>query len=338
VPPDVLCFSFNRFNSGNYNILSDIITFASHIILNIIQMTETNNTTTNVQENKKSTPIKMIALSIILACVLIFIVVMYFDQKHKMVEMETVLTHEKDSLANELRLMIHGYDTLKTNNDTLNANLEREKNRIIKLLSVNASNVQLIRKYKNEITTMREIMKSYIVQIDSLNSRNKFLVAENSQIKQEFTKVQSTNTQLEKVKNELNSKVEIASIIQAKDIVAVALNKKRRETTRINLVDKLRICFTLRENPIALPGPKEVFMRVMRPDSLVITSSPDNLFDYKENKIIYSASRTADYMNQDIEMCIFLDNTGDFIIGNYSVDLYLEGNKIGHTTFMLTKR
>ena len=98
---------------------------------------------------------------------------MYFDQKNKMVEMETVLTQEKDSLANELRLMVHGYDTLKTNNDTLNANLEREKKRIVQLLSINASNVQLIRKYKSEITTMREIMKSYIVQIDSLNTRNK---------------------------------------------------------------------------------------------------------------------------------------------------------------------
>ena len=64
------------------------------------------------------------------------------------------------------------------------------------------------------------------------------------------------------------------------------------------------------------PGEKEVFMRVIRPDSLVITSSPDNLFEYKGNKIIYSASRAVDYMNQDIEMCIFLDNTGDFIIGN----------------------
>ena len=45
---------------------------------------------------------------------------MYFDQKNKMVEMETVLTQEKDSLANELRLMVDAYDTLKTNNDSLN--------------------------------------------------------------------------------------------------------------------------------------------------------------------------------------------------------------------------
>ena len=301
-------------------------------------MTETSINSPKIQENKKSTPIGMIALSIILAGVLIFLLVMYFDQKNKMIEMETVLTQEKDSLANELKLMVASYDTLKSDNDTLNANLEREKKRILQLLSVNASNIQLIKKYKSEITTMRDIMKSYIVQIDSLNTRNKVLVEENTQIKQEFTKVQTTNVELEKVKEELNTKVEIASVIQAKDIIAAPLNKKRKETSRLALLDKLRICFTLRENPIAKTGVKEVFMRVLRPDSLIITSSPDNLFDYKGNKLIYSANRSADYLNQDIEMCIFLDNTGDFIPGNYSVELYLEDNIIGRTTFMLTKR
>jgi uncharacterized protein with PIN domain len=287
---------------------------------------------------KKNTPIGIIATSIILAGALIFLVFVYFDQKNKMVEMETVLTQEKDSLANELRLMVIGYDTLKSNNDSLNANLEKEKNRIVRLLSINASNTQLIKKYKSEISTMREIMKSYIVQIDSLNTRNKMLVAENSEIHQQITQVKNTNTELSKVSEELSSKVEIASIIQAKDIVAVSLNKKRKETTKINLLDKLRICFTLRENPLAKAGQKEVYMRVIRPDSLVITSSPDNLLEYKNNKIIYSAFRVVDYMNQDIEMCIFLDNTGDFIIGNYSVELYLENNIIGRTNFMLSKK
>jgi len=292
----------------------------------------------DLQVTGKNIPIGMIALSIILAIVLVFLVVMYFDQRHKMVEMETELTHEKDSLANELKLMVAAYDTMKTNNDTLNANLEREKKRIIQLLSINASNVQLIRKYRSEIGTMRDIMKSYIVQIDSLNTRNKLLVAENVQIRQEISKVQNTNIELEKVKEELSSKVEVASVIQAKNIVAAALNKKRKETNRLNLMENLRVCFTLRENPIAQAGQKEVFMRVIRPDSLVITSSPDNLFDYRGNKLIYSANRSGDYMNQDLEMCIFLANTGDFIPGNYSVELFLENNIIGRTTFMLAKR
>jgi hypothetical protein len=262
-------------------------------------------------------------------------VVLYYNQKSKMVEMEQVLTEEKDSLAGELRMMMYGYDTLKTSNDTLNAEIQRERTRIQKLLEVNASNAQLIRKYKAEITTMRDIMKSYIVQIDSLNTRNQILTAENVEIKQQITQVQETNVELEKVKEELTSKVTVASVIQAKDVVAVALNKKRKETDELRNLDKVRVCYTLRENPIAEAGNKIVYLRVVRPDQLVITPSPDNLFEVKGEQLIFSANRAVDYANADIEMCIFLDNTGDFIPGIYNVELYLDGEKIGNSTFTL---
>ena len=301
-------------------------------------MADLNSSIPPPQGTKKSTPVGMIVTSIILGVALISLIYMYFDKKNKMIEMETVLTQEKDSLANELRHMVVAFDTLKTNNDTLKAGVEKQKNKIVQLLSVNASNVRLIKSYKSEITTMREIMKSYIVQIDSLNTRNKLLTSENTEIKEQINQVRNTNTELSKVKEELTSKVEVASVIQAKNIAAVSLNKKRKETTRIGNLDKLRICFTLRENPLAKAGQKDVYMRVIRPDSLVVASSPDNLFEYKGNKIIYSATRQVDYSNQDIEVCIFLDNKGDFIIGNYSVELYLEDNIIGRTNFMLSKK
>lgn len=299
-------------------------------------MADLNNNSVN--QGAKKSPLNLIVTSVVLGVALLVLIYMYYDKKHKMTEMENVLTMEKDSLANELRHMVVAYDTLKTNNDTLNAGLEKQKNRIVQLLSLNASNVQLIKKYRSEITTMRDIMKSYIVQIDSLNTRNKLLVSENTEIKQQIDQVRSTNTELSKVKEDLNSKVAVASIIQAKDIAAVSLNKKRKETSRINLLDKLRICFTLRENPLAQAGQKDIYMRVLRPDSLVISSSPDNLFEYNGNRVIYSATRQVDYMNQDIEVCIFLDNNGDFIVGNYSVELYLEDNVIGRTNFMLSKK
>jgi len=153
-----------------------------------------------------------------------------------------------------------------------------------------------------------------------------------------MNQVEKTKNELEKVREELSSKVEIASVIQAKDIMAVALNKNRKETTRIDRMDKLRVCFTLRENPIATAGPKTVYLRVIRPDQLVIAISPDNLFDYDSSKMVFTESRKVDYMNQDIDMCIFVDNTGDFIPGNYTVELYLEGNLIGTSSFILTKR
>jgi len=286
-------------------------------------------------EHKKGAPIVMIVTTVVLTLGLIALVALYYSQKNKMVEMEQVLTEEKDSLSNELRMMMYGYDTLKTSNDTLKAEISREQNKIKKLLDLNASNAQLIRKYKAEISTMRDIMKSYIVQIDSLNTRNKALTAENMEVKQERDAVKQTNVELTQVKEELSSKVEIASVIQAKDVVAVALNKKRKETSQLRRLDKVRVCFTLRENPIATAGNKIVYLRVIRPDQLVITSSPDNLFEVKGEQMIFSANRAVDYANVDVEMCIFLDNTGDFVAGTYVVELYLGSDMIGTGSFML---
>src|SRR5512145_597076 len=178
-------------------------------------MADTENFIPVDEETKKNTPFGLIAISIILAGALIFLIFMYFDQKtkmgNKMAEMETVLTAEKDSLRNELKRMVVAYDTLKSNNDSINIVMQQEKKRIIQLLAINASNTQLIKKYKSEITTMRDIMKSYIVQIDSLNTRNKALSTENREIRQQITNVRNTNTELSKVKQELTTKVEIAS-------------------------------------------------------------------------------------------------------------------------------
>lgn len=58
-------------------------------------MADINNQSQYPEEQKKTVPIGMIALSIILSVVLIFLVIMYFDQKNKMIEMEEVLTQEK---------------------------------------------------------------------------------------------------------------------------------------------------------------------------------------------------------------------------------------------------
>jgi len=301
-------------------------------------MSDTSINTINAEPEKKGSPLFLVFIAVILALALAFIIYSYFSQKKRMIEMETVLTQEKDSLANQLMLMVHGYDTLRTNNDSLNAKLQKERSRILQLLSINASNVQLIKRYKGEITTMREIMKSYIVQIDSLNTRNKILVAENQDIKEQISTVKKTNVALSKVREELSSKVEIASVIQAKDIVAMALNKSRKETTRLDRIDKLRICFTLRENPIAKAGEKTVFLRILRPDSLAIATSPDNLFDFNGSKMIFTASRQVEYINQDIDMCIFVDKNKDFIIGGYKAELYLDGALIGGCSFLLTKR
>ncbi len=279
--------------------------------------------------------VPMVVLIILLAVALGYLVYQYQDQRNRMVEMEEVLTAEKDSLAHELENLMYRYDTLKTSNDSLNQQILLEKKRIKYLLQLQASNAQKIRLYKREIKTLREIMKSYIRQIDSLNTRNKMLAEENVQVKSQLSQVKKSKEKLEKEKEELSSKVQIASVIMAKNIVVTPLNKKGKEKNKVSKIAKLRVCFTLRENPIATPGNKMVYMRIQRPDSIILSGPEAEVFSVGDTKMVCSAKREVEYLNKDLDMCIYWDNDGSLITGKYTVYLYLEGHLIGESSFLL---
>ena len=163
-------------------------------------------------------------------------------------------------------------------------------------------------------------------------------MAENTEIREQMREVEQTNVSLSKEKNELTSKVEVASIITAREINPMPLNSKRMVTDRLERFEKLEVAFVLNENAIVEPGKKTVYLRVTRPDGLVITSSPDNLFELGDRRMIFTESRTVEYLNKDVEISIFVDNKGDFIKGPYDVDLYLDGHNIGSSSFMLESR
>ena len=296
-----------------------------------------NTTEPEIQkENPKKKGITWLTLLIILLIVALGgLIYKYYHQKAAMVEMQNVLTVEKDSLTHQLEHLMYQYDTLTTTNDSLNQQIDKEKNRIKYLLRLQASNAQKIVLYKKEIHTLRAIMKSYIRQIDSLNTRNKILTVENQKINTRLQTVEKSKKQLEKEKEELTGKVKIASVIPAKNIVVTPLNKRGKEKNKIGKITKLRTCFTLRENPIARAGQKTVYLRIQRPDSVVLSGPDMDVIKAEGQELACSAKREVEYLNKDIDMCIYWDNDGSLIRGKYSVSLYLEGHKIGSSSFIL---
>ena len=111
-------------------------------------------------------------------------------------------------------------------------------------------------------------------------------------------------------------------------------NDKGRETNRYDKTIRLRTCFTLRENPILEPGPKTIYMRIVRPDDVVLTSGV-NFFEFEGEEIVYSASREVSYENVDVDMCIYWQNDGQLVPGTFEVNLFADGHLIGSTTFAL---
>jgi hypothetical protein len=299
-----------------------------------IQENKSSGPDINVNKPKRKAPVFLIVLIVILGAVIAYLGFTYYDLKKQSEIDRTELERQKSNLEMELHEIYNQYDSLKSDNDTMNLKLLAQQQHIEKLLKVNANNVYKIQMYEKELKTIREVLKSYIYQIDSLNQANIALRTENIEVRQRLKQTEIEKQELTTQKEALTQMVVKASVLSAKNIVITPLNKRSRENVRSDKVDKLRTCFTIRENAVMPPGNITIYLRIVRPDEVVLSSGV-NLFDLQGEQIVFSASREVQYENVDIDMCIFWTNDGQLIPGNYQVHIYAEGNEIGSTTFAL---
>ncbi len=293
-------------------------------------------------ENNKNSLFSLTGLLIVLSVVIIVLLFLFFDQRKqsravisKLEEYSEMITGKKDSLEIELKSIIIQYDSLRTNNDTINLQLNIQQERIQKLLALRISDIEKIKRYEKELTSIREVLRSYIVQIDSLNTKNIILLAENKELKNKGANLESKNVQLEKEKDQLTTIKDEAETLIAAGIYTVPLNKRGKENKNIEKITKLRVDFTVRKNAIAAPGPKIFYVRLLRPDQVLLGSFEPGVFELKDGELAYSAKREIIYENDDIPVSIFWDNNGDLISGLYKVELYCEGKLIGNSEFAL---
>ncbi|MBN2482189.1 MAG: hypothetical protein JXB19_10635 [Bacteroidales bacterium] len=298
---------------------------------------ETNtNANQNQHENKPS--VVLVVIVIVLAIATIVLGYKYYQESRQLVqttEEKSILEDVKSDLEKQLRNMIVEYDSLKTNNDSVNNLLAQEQEKITRLLRMQATDAEKIRKYQSELETLRKVMRNYIVQIDSLNTRNRLLTEENIQVRQQLTSVEEQNIALASEKELLTTQVQLASVLSAKNIVIEPQRRNDRSTNKIRNLEQIKVCFTVRENAIAEPGPKQINMRIIRPDELILPSDGGETFEFNGEQVVYSAQRELDYQNSDIDICIFWTKNTDLIAGNYTVILYAEGYEIGSASFSL---
>ena len=127
------------------------------------------------QSSNRNIVIFLTIITAILAVSLGFLALRYNTMLKENQIAQGAVEEQKNSLAKDLNNMMVEYDNLKTNNDSMNFKITEQQDHIKKLLNIQASNLEKIRLYKNELSTLRTVLKSYVVQIDSLNQRNQLL-------------------------------------------------------------------------------------------------------------------------------------------------------------------
>ena len=293
----------------------------------------------NSERKKKERRNNIIVIA--LSVVLVAVVVLYFVQNREHRVMLTEINTEKDSIQFELTQIAASYDSLKTENDTINEQLfvaqAKVKDLLLEVEQTKKVSYAKISDYQKQVTTLRGIMRDFVVQIDSLNRRNEQLMAENLEVKQQFKQVEQQNQQLNQEKQQLQKNLKRAAMLKARDLLAEPLNSRSKVTKFARRAEKIRIYFVLGQNNATERGAKDIYARIMRPDQLLMSKSEDNLFQFEDLKIQYSAMREIIYEGKDLPVAIFWDNTNEpeLMTGTYTVNLFADGFEIGETTFTL---
>lgn len=256
-------------------------------------------------------------------------------------EMQQLFEVEKEEMENEYSNFANQYDELqiKINNDSLYQKLEQEKLKTQRLLEelrqVKSSNAAEIMRLRKELKTVRAVMRTYIIQIDSLNRINQQLTSENQSVKKKYNEATQQISSLSEEKKTLNEKVTLASQLDATHITVTPTNKRGKKTDRIKRITRLDISFTVVKNITAETGQRTLYVRITKPNQEVLTKSAANTFPYENRNIAYSIKKYIEYTGEEQNVAVYW-NVEEFLqAGTYRVDIFADGNLIGSQTFDL---
>ena len=271
-----------------------------------------------------------------LAVILLGVLIAIWVKNNKIVNQ---LKIEKADLTEQMIALRTDYDSLQVSSTLLTDSLavEREKvdQMIERLKKTEATNRAHIKKYENELGTMRSIMKHYIVQIDSLNNLNNSLRQETANAKKEAETSRKKYDELRNTTDNLEKQVTKGSVLKARGITLVGINGSGSETDRSSRVVKLRTDLSLVENALAKTGYRRIYIRVKGPDGILMTGSDQKMFTSGGEQMVCSASREVDYEGAEVEMSIYLNGIEAYNKGIYTAEAYTSKGLLGKTELML---
>lgn len=295
---------------------------------------ETINQTIQEMEdtNLKKIMYALAAVAVVLAVALAYI----WYQKSSLVK---DLTIEKEELTAQMIDLQNDYASLSSDYDTINSQLDSSREEVSQLIEriqkTEATNRSKIRQYERELGTLRSIMRSYIVQIDSLNTLNKKLTADAAAARREAAESRRKQEELNKTVETLSGQVAAGSVIKARGLRIDAYNASDKVTDRSSRVVRLLTTLSLVENDLAPKGPVRVYIRVKGPDGILLTNSTQRTFEVNGEPMICSASREVDYQGKEVELSIYLNDITGYVKGIYTVDAYTEQTQLGSAELML---
>lgn len=287
--------------------------------------------------------IALVVLLLAIAALVIWIFSIKSDMSVLLEEKEAQrieLQSELDSLMNEHEMIKEEYGTLSDSLFVKDSIIQANAQEIRKLLDTQWEYY----KVKRKLELLQKVSQGYVRQMDSLYTVNAALTEENIEIRGDLQEARGEIEEMSRSNEELSEKVGQASILQVYNMQAMAVrdrgNGKEKETDKASRLDKIKVCFTIGENKVIEPGTKEIYVRIARPDKLILTKDRTDTytFMYQGEKIQYSIKKLIDYQNLSMNLCLYWDKGYkeiEMMKGAYHVEIFFEDEVIGHTQFVL---
>ncbi len=289
----------------------------------------------------------IIAEAIAIAVLLILLIIGFFNTRTIVINNDKVST-EKLQLQVELDSLIAKHNLIKSSYGELQDSLTIKDSLIIS----NAKEIQKLlaveydyNKIKKKLNLLRNITQNYVKQIDSLYRANETLIIENKAIKKDLNVEKNKNIELSENNTVLNEKVSQAALLKAYNVVTEGVRiksggKKEEKADKARKTDKVKVCFTLSENNVAQTGTRIIYIRIARPDNLILTKGDDDIYSFmcQGQKLQYSIKKEINYENKQLDLCLYwekADKDKEAMKGIYHVSIFCDNYEIGQSQFEL---
>ena len=302
------------------------------------------------QENEKSSKKRGLLFWIIIGLTTTNVITIWLlvNEKSKVANTITIsekILVEKNTVEVDLLDLQKDYQNLQTNDAAMQLDIDAKRERIEELIKEAAKHkgdATIISKLKKETQTLRSIMQSYVRTIDSLNTLNQTLVAEKKTVLKQLGSEKEKQSVLIKEKDELKSTIAKGSILSCFNISAKAVlykrgGKKESETNKARKTEKIKVSFSLGENKIAKAGEKTIYVRIMTPDGKELAKSYDDncRFNFNQSSGYFAGKETLNYANAELIGVTYCEGQGEYVPGNYIIEITCDGVVIGNTTLKL---
>lgn len=259
------------------------------------------------------------------------------NQKKENKAMQELAELDKKEMENEYQQFATQYSEMKTqiSNDSIIAQLtaEQEKTeRLLKKLKDTKSNdAREIARLKRELATVRAVLRSYVIEIDSLNRLNQNLTAENSRIKGQYNEATRQIEGLNSERASLSEKVAIAAQLDATGISMQLKNKKGKKTDKTSKCKTVQVNFTIAKNVTASNGTKTFYVRITSPSGTTLGGG--GTFNYQNRSLEATMRKAVEYDGRETTISTFWNVSQSLMAGTYQVSVFADGNMIGSRSF-----